>query len=361
MKFVTALKKDVTVEEVMNQVNDYLLYGKEFIKEEDTEEEIDRVFCQYANKLDAAISLHEIQVKRPFMTVGLFRKIKVIIKKTLRKALAWWLEDIASQQSQFNVKVAETLLENKKVIHDLMCENKSLKKELERQKNKIECDFNDEWYLKFEDTFRGSKEEIRERYKKYIPYFEGMNKVVDFGCGRGELLELLQENGIPAMGVDINHAMIMEAREKGIQVEEKDCIEYLESMQEESIEGMFAGQLVEHLSVEQRKIFVNIAYQKLVKDGVLIIETVNPLTLGVFCYGFYIDPTHSIPVHPVGLKFMLEQVGFEVEPVQFAEEFPDEYKFQITEDMSQGVREGFNKLNQQIFGAQDYYLICRKR
>ncbi|MDD6481306.1 MAG: methyltransferase domain-containing protein [Lachnospiraceae bacterium] len=356
MKFVTTMKKDATVEEVMNQVNDYLLYGKEFV-----EEEVDGAFCQYANKLEEVISLQEIQVKRPFMTVGLFRKIKVIIKKTLRKALAWWLEDIMSQQSQFNTKVAETLLENKEVIHDLMCENKELKRELERKNGKTQCDFKDEWYLKFEDTFRGSKEEIRERYKKYMPYFEGKNKVVDFGCGRGELLELLQENGIPAMGVDINHAMIMETRKKGFQVEEKDCIEYLLSLEEGKVDGMFAGQLVEHLSVEQRNAFVNIAYQKLKENGVLIIETVNPLTLGVFCYGFYIDPTHSIPVHPAGLRFMLEQVGFEVEPVQFDEEFPDEYKFEITEDMSPGVRKGFDKLNQQIFGAQDYYLVCRKR
>lgn len=36
----------------------------------------------------------------------------------------------------------------------------------------------------------------------YLPYFTGCKDVIDLGCGRGEFLELLKENGIHAIGID---------------------------------------------------------------------------------------------------------------------------------------------------------------
>ena len=48
-------------------------------------------------------------------------------------------------------------------------------------------------YVGFEDQFRGSRDEIRMRMSHYLPLFEGAADVLDVGCGRGELLELLAE------------------------------------------------------------------------------------------------------------------------------------------------------------------------
>ena len=60
-------------------------------------------------------------------------------------------------------------------------------------------------YLGFEDQFRGSREDIRERLRDYLPIFAGASDVLDVGCGRGELLDLLREHGINARGLDLNH------------------------------------------------------------------------------------------------------------------------------------------------------------
>ncbi len=48
-------------------------------------------------------------------------------------------------------------------------------------------------YVAFEDRFRGSTDDIRARLLDYLPLFDGATNVLDVGCGRGELLELLRE------------------------------------------------------------------------------------------------------------------------------------------------------------------------
>src|SRR5919108_5450630 len=56
-------------------------------------------------------------------------------------------------------------------------------------------------YVSFEDRFRGSREDIKERLRMYLPILEEAKlgtvdgPILDVGCGRGEWLELLYEHG----------------------------------------------------------------------------------------------------------------------------------------------------------------------
>ncbi len=71
-------------------------------------------------------------------------------------------------------------------------------------------------YVGFEDQFRGSQDDIRERVAAYVPLFEGATDVLDVGCGRGEFLELLRHKGISARGIDLNDEMAAVCRERGL-------------------------------------------------------------------------------------------------------------------------------------------------
>src|SRR5215813_9622654 len=82
----------------------------------------------------------------------------------------------------------------------------------------------DAGYLAFEDAFRGSPAEIRERVSIYLPKLREAQAgtdpapILDLGCGRGELLEVLRDHGLKASGVDSNVAAIEKCRALDLEV-----------------------------------------------------------------------------------------------------------------------------------------------
>ena len=74
----------------------------------------------------------------------------------------------------------------------------------------------DSFYKAFEDRFRGSNQEIRNRLRVYLPFLEALRPfhrkfmILDLGCGRGESLQLLKELNFEAIGIDIDQEMISE-------------------------------------------------------------------------------------------------------------------------------------------------------
>jgi len=70
-------------------------------------------------------------------------------------------------------------------------------------------------YLGFENVFRGPEALIAQRQRVYLPLLEPHGEVVDIGCGRGELLDLLREAGVAAVGVDEDASMVRHCGRKG--------------------------------------------------------------------------------------------------------------------------------------------------
>ena len=88
-------------------------------------------------------------------------------------------------------------------------------------------------YRGFEDFFRGSEEAIRERQRSYLPLLAGRGPARDVGCGRGEMLELLRDQGTDAIGIDLDEGMVARCRAKGLdRVELRDAVEYLQAAEE---------------------------------------------------------------------------------------------------------------------------------
>jgi SAM-dependent methyltransferase len=158
-------------------------------------------------------------------------------------------------------------------------------------------------YRGFEDVFRGSEDFIRERQRVYLDVLVGKQPVLDVGCGRGEMLELLAEAGIAARGIDIDEGMVARCREKGLEVERAEALEHLAGLKDGSLGAVFAAQVVEHLKYAQLMRFLELAHTKLAPGGVLVMETVNPHSVSAF-KTFWVDLTHRSPIFPeVALAF----------------------------------------------------------
>ena len=152
-------------------------------------------------------------------------------------------------------------------------------------------------YLGFEDWFRGTEQTIAERQQVYLAALRDHAPVLDVGCGRGELLEMLAAEGITARGVDSDSAMVARCREKGLDVTETDAIKALSVTEEGSLGAVFAAQLIEHLPYAHLIAFLGAARRALSDDGLMIIETVNPHSPQGLKH-FWVDPTHQHPLFP---------------------------------------------------------------
>src|ERR671936_578303 len=156
---------------------------------------------------------------------------------------------------------------------------------------------------------RGRSDEIRERQQAYVEDFREAAPVLDVGCGRGELVGLLREAGVEARGVDADADMVAFAHGEGLPVEQADLLAYLEGLEDGSLGGVFAGQVVEHLPPPALVRLLELAAAKLRPDGLFVAETPNPRTL-ISLSTFFSDLTHAQPLHPETLAYLARQAGF---------------------------------------------------
>lgn len=172
----------------------------------------------------------------------------------------------------------------------------------------------DSLYVTLEDQFRGERDVVKERQANYLAHLGSSvtseNPLVDLGCGRGEWLRLLADQGIPAYGVDGNEVCIAECREAGLTAIREDLLDHLGGLSEASVGAVTLFQVLEHLPFDVLLETLRQIRRVLIPGGVLIAEIPNSKNLRVGASTFWIDPTHQRPLFPDVLQFLASQVGF---------------------------------------------------
>jgi O-antigen chain-terminating methyltransferase len=229
-------------------------------------------------------------------------------------------------------------------------------------------------YVDFEDRFRGSPGEVRARVQEYVPLLASASDVVDIGCGRGELLGALREQGVTARGVDINQAMVELCRSHGLEVEQDDALAYLAGQPDGVIGGLVAVQVVEHFKPGYLTRFLEAAYHKMRPGAPLILETVNPACWMAFFETYIRDLSHQRPLHPDTLRYLVQASGFSSVDVQFRRPVSDGDRLERVAPPASPAREGTgdvarlagalnahaDKLNARLFSSMDYVVIARR-
>jgi glycosyltransferase involved in cell wall biosynthesis/SAM-dependent methyltransferase len=173
------------------------------------------------------------------------------------------------------------------------------------------------FYRAFEDRHRGSRELIKSRQKVYLPFITPLKELygtcpaLDLGCGRGEWLEVLSENGFLAKGVDLDEGMLEACKALHLPAEQGDALQILESLQDESLAVVSGFHIAEHIPFDSLQHLVSEALRVLKPAGLLILETPNAENIVVGSSSFYLDPTHERPIPHLLMTFLAEYTGFE--------------------------------------------------
>src|SRR5947207_454442 len=95
-------------------------------------------------------------------------------------------------------------------------------------------------YRADEDLFRRQQTELA-KYFKNAP-----GPIVDLGCGRGTMLEVLTSKAITNYGVDSFPPALEVCRDRGLQVVDSDIFSHLSELEESSVGGVFCSHVIEH-------------------------------------------------------------------------------------------------------------------
>jgi SAM-dependent methyltransferase len=301
---------------------------------------------------------------------------KGVVKRFLRKLMRWYVEPLAADQRVFNdsvLKLVDALSERADSSAAAREQAERLVRELEERLERLErrgpaaaapaapttvatqpAAVSVPDYFAFESRMRGSIESVRERQRRYLDDLRHDAPVLDIGCGRGELLGLLREAGVEARGIDADADMVAYARGDGLEVEQADLVEYLEGVSAGSLGAVFMAQVVEHLPAATLVQALRLAAAKLRPGGVLIAETINPLS-PIALRNYFADLTHAQPLVPETLELLARQSGFAQTEIRYLNE-PAE---RLTEPDDPVIAANVRRLNDLLFAPLDYALVAR--
>lgn len=343
-----------------------------------------------------------------------------LIKRFIVRMLGWYVNPAIENQHDFNAYATRAINETKRFLDHLQVNedilNTSIKRELALFRTNImflEKQL-EQWMLEFErlvdlrlsaqnqqiardwddpggsmprerdlvdslDTLTlmllvyGSPREQKERLRIFLEYFEGCSQAVVIGCGRGEFLQLLEAEGVSAHGVETNAALAAYCGEYDLGVTVGDPIEYMESLEDSSIDGVLVTKLTAHRSPARLLRLLQVCGEKLRDDAVLIMEAPNPFMLRAVT-SFAPDGSEwAYPLSPEVLKPFCVASGF-LEPrvislnSRIPHEQPEELELRAGDaaldpwqrDLAEAFNSNFRRIYGMLSGFRDDVLVMRR-
>ena len=226
---------------------------------------------------------------------------------------------------------------------------------------------NDYLYFPYLNTDRAIESVVKTLVAPYVSFFSKIKVsknianpfIIDIGCGRGEFLDSCREANLPVKGIDVNEDMVNHCKVKKHDVMLSNAVLYLESLKNNSIKGIFACHVIEHMRSNQLLDFLRLCSAKLAPGGKLALETPNPTSFFALSM-FYRDFTHKQPIHPKTISFLLEKLSFSNVEIEEIHPVPDKYKLESISENNLLENKNIEKLNNTLYGYLDYSVLATK-
>jgi 2-polyprenyl-3-methyl-5-hydroxy-6-metoxy-1,4-benzoquinol methylase len=161
-------------------------------------------------------------------------------------------------------------------------------------------------YLEYSGTF----DRIRRRYfTKVIRQLQshGCSRLLDFGCGPGDVLQLCQSLSLPALGIDNSQRSVELAGKRGLTVFQGGADAQV--LQSERFDAVFLQSVIEHMPNAAADLEKLVAL--LPPGGLLFLSAPTP------CSNFWDDPTHVRPFTPRSFHILAELLGLEIIEINY--------------------------------------------
>jgi 2-polyprenyl-3-methyl-5-hydroxy-6-metoxy-1,4-benzoquinol methylase len=157
---------------------------------------------------------------------------------------------------------------------------------------------------------RGFQAWCEENYLPLVAHLPRDARILELGCGAGELLDFLRQQGFTkAEGVDLSPEYVASAQRKGLSARVVDAREALLKA-DPGLDCVIAIEFVEHFSMEELLDLLHQVMVKLRPGGRLILRTPNGGAL-LGGHSIYSDVTHVTIFSPASLYQTLRLAGFD--------------------------------------------------
>lgn len=151
-----------------------------------------------------------------------------------------------------------------------------------------------------------------------MPSYIKNGKVLDMGCGVGDILLLLKKLGFQVHGLEIDKNAVSIAKKKGLDVK-LGTFEATEGYDDNYFDMIRLYHVIEHLNDPVE--CLRIARRKLKVGGELIISTPNTRSVSYFIFGRYwssLDsPRHLYLFNPQLLSVLMQKEGFDISSIEY--------------------------------------------
>lgn len=166
------------------------------------------------------------------------------------------------------------------------------------------------WVKRSEDFYKIA---YLTEFEEIIKNLDNHSKILDVGCGKGELLKVLEDyhKTFNLYGIEIDKTTYNLAKKKlkKTKIINKDALTALKNF-ENYFDVIFLIDVLEHIDENKIFLFLSLVYKSLKKNGSLVLRVPNAESVFTGSYMRYIDPTHTISFTKESLTAILLDNNF---------------------------------------------------